>query len=168
MVALQKILFQKGEVWQFWPDFAIYAMAATLKILMKGISAGAYTLSFLLLRAYSAALQRAPRHHCVSTLWDTVQIHLLLGISKIIKGTRQQRKDRRKKCERGNTSLLQTNTCTFKSVKRCTFFYVICCFSSTRLTWQNYLRAFLFQESNVIEVYPFCYKFATFQYTPRI
>lgn len=85
------------EVWQFWPDFAIYMMAAALNILMKGILAEAYTLSFLLLRAYSAALQRAPRHHCVSVLWDTVQIQLLLGISKIIKGKIQQRKYGRKK-----------------------------------------------------------------------
>lgn len=54
-------------------------------------------LSFLLLRAHSEALQRAPRHHCVSTLWDAVQMQLLLGISEIIKGTRQQRKDGRKK-----------------------------------------------------------------------
>lgn len=97
MVAWHKIFFQKGKVWQFWPDFAVYVIAATLNTLMKGISAEAYTLSFLLLRAYSAALQRAPRHHCVSTLRDTVQMQLLLGISEIIKGTRQQRKDGRKK-----------------------------------------------------------------------
>lgn len=77
--------------------FAVYVMAATLNILMKAISAEAYTLSFLLLKAYSAALQRTPRHHRVSTLRNTVQIELLLGISKIIKGTRQQRKNGRKK-----------------------------------------------------------------------
>lgn len=52
---------------------------------------------FLLLRAHSAALQRAPRHQCVSILWNAAQIQLLLGISKIIKGRIQQRKYGRKK-----------------------------------------------------------------------
>lgn len=168
MVALHKIFFQKGEVWQFWPDFAVYAMAATLNILMKGISAEAYTLSFLLLRAYSAALQRAPRHHCVSTLWDTAQIQLLLGISKIIKGTRQQRKDGRKKnvkeATRASCKQIHAQSSLLKGVHFSMWYFIF----STRLIWHNYLRAFLFQESNVAEVYPFCYKFATFQYTPRI
>lgn len=165
MVALQKNFFQKGEVWQFWPDFTIYVMAATLNILMKGISAEAYTLSILLLKAYSAALQRAPRHHCVSTLWDTVQIQLLLEISKIIKGTRQQRKDGRKKNMKEATWASCKQIHAHSSLLKGVPFPMWCVIFSTRLIWRNYLRAFLFQESKVAEVHPFCYKFATFQYT---
>lgn len=168
MVALHKIFFQKGEVWQIWPDFAVYVVAATLNILMKGISAEAYTLSFLLLRAYSAVLQRAPRHHCVYTLWDTAQIQLLLGISRIIKGTRQQRKDGRKKNVKEATRASCKQTHAHSSLLKSLRSSMWCITFSTRLIWRNYLRAFLFQESNIAEVYPFGYKFATFQYTPRI
>lgn len=168
MVALHKIFCQKGEVWQFWPDFAIYVMAATLNILMKGISAEAYTLSFLLFRAYCAALQRAPRHCCVSALRDTVQMQLLLGISKIIKGTRQKRKGGREKNVKEATPAsckqIHAHSSLLKGVPF-SMWYVI---FSTRLIWWNYLRAFLFQESTVAEVYPLCYKFSTLQYAPRI
>lgn len=93
---------------------------------MKGISTEAYILSFLLLRDYSAALQRALRHCCVSILWGTVQIQLLLGISKIIKGKIQQSKCGRKKNVAEATQVSWKATHAHSgSVKRRTFFHVI-------------------------------------------
>lgn len=101
-------------------------MAAALNIMMKGISTEPYILSFLLLRDYSAALQRALRHCCVSILWDTVQIQLLLGISKIIKGKIQQSKCGRKKNVAEATQVSWKATHAHSgSVKRRTFFHVI-------------------------------------------